>query len=51
MKYIFENEVFLQLGSVPNSVHPYETVGLFINIGRLELFYRVQTFWDYSLSS
>ncbi len=49
LNYFFENEVFLYLGSVRPSVQ--DTQLLIVNLGRLELTYRLQTFKEYSYGS
>ncbi len=47
LNHIFKKEVFLQLWSVRASVRTRQ-LGLFVNFGRSELTYRVQTFRDHS---
>ena len=46
-KFFFENRGFLQLGSDV----PTRQLGLFVNLGKLELTYLAQTFMNYSFSS
>ena len=49
---LIKNEVFLQSGLVCPYVRPYartRQLGLFVNLGRLELTYRAQTFWNHFL--
>ena len=47
---VFFNKVFQLLGSVRPSIRPYKTVRSFVNLGRIELTYRAQTFSDFPLA-